>query len=257
MPFSLSLSLSYIRQIFKHSHYVQHQEKKKTKHRINLRLIRLTYNKLSYFSLLTPCRMDERRFKAAASSRTILNIQFELKTLMIRIKQNKKHIEKQQHKIYGEHLWPIEALMWSRGIDQETTYLSFTWPDANRAESWTRRASTHFGSESKWITNVLKEKRCFFLFDRLFLMTHLQRPSIAASRNFSKIWKARYSFEDFACSLKNNPRSCPSIFKLVWRYNLYNNGDGSVRKSHNARMAYVANDLCFSANRPKTWKIIE
>ena len=40
--------------------------------------------------------MDERRFKAAASSRTILNIQFELKTLMIRIKQNKKYFVKKK-----------------------------------------------------------------------------------------------------------------------------------------------------------------
>jgi hypothetical protein len=42
----------------------------------------LTYNKLSYFSLLTPCRIDERRLSEAASSSTILNIQFELKTFI-------------------------------------------------------------------------------------------------------------------------------------------------------------------------------
>ena len=80
----------FFHQIFKHCRYTTSTREKKTKRRINLFfcMMRLTYNKLSYFSLLTPCRMDERRFKAAASSRTILNIQFELKTL-IDIKQNK------------------------------------------------------------------------------------------------------------------------------------------------------------------------
>jgi hypothetical protein len=48
--------------------------------------------------------MDERRLRAAASSRTILNIQFELKTFM-EIKTKQKAREKK------EYLYPTKALI--------------------------------------------------------------------------------------------------------------------------------------------------
>ncbi len=40
-------------------------------------------------------------------------------------------------------------------LDELDTYLSLTWPDTSLAESWTSKASTQFGSESKQINNDL------------------------------------------------------------------------------------------------------
>ena len=92
----------------------------------------LTYNKFSYFSLLTSCRIDERRLNGAASSSTILNIQFTLKMFII-----------QKHKF-----------LFSRKL---FTYLSLICPEASLADNCVSKASTHFGSESKRITKDLYE----------------------------------------------------------------------------------------------------
>lgn len=114
-----------------------------------IRRIFLTYNKLSYFSLLTPCRIDERRLSVAASSSTILNIQFELKTFI----HTKSCIE--QKACRGSTV--VNFYQFPR------TYLSLTWPEASLADSCTSKASTHFGSESKQINNDLVKKKTSFI----------------------------------------------------------------------------------------------
>ena len=95
----------------------------------------LTYNKFSYFSLSTPCRIDERRLNGAASNSTILNIQFALKIFIYF--SNKQNIS-----------IPYKNLH---------TYLSLICPEASLADNCVSKASTHFGSESKRINNDLYE----------------------------------------------------------------------------------------------------